>query len=588
VASLAVLLAAGIPAVISWLPDPPDNAGGGSDAAYNAATEGLLNKSETRGNTLKFVGSDADSWDPQRSYRGYVWNFARYYTRQLVTYAAEPGAEGTELTPDLATGRAKISNGRKTYTYTLRRGIAWEDGSPITAQDIKYGIERIWAQDVVSGGPTYLREALDPDHTYEGPYKDESADKLGLKAIETRGTRTIIFKLPKPNAEFEQLLAMPAASPVKKTEDTRAKYGLDPFSSGPYTFRSYAPNNSLELVRNKHWKKPSDPIRSALPDKITVTFSPNQEANEKALTTGKYDLMLGGRGLSSQAKANALHSSDFKKNLDNPLTGTVRYAAFPQTVAPMNDLHCRMAVFYAADRQSLQTALGGPTAGDIAANMLPKYLKGSDPTYDPYGVLKNGGRPDVGKARAALKKCGRPNGFTTKLAVRNTVPDVQAAASLAESLKRAGIRAEVDQIDREDVPGIMASRNAVEKAGYGIVLGNWKADFPTAQAFWQSLVDSRFILSSGNYNVTEVDDPAIDKALDEAVGSTGSAGASGVTPEKAGTFYAQINQAVAEGAYYLPILYEKAVTWRSPRLTNVYTSDAYGDYDFASLGVKDT
>ncbi|MFG2888633.1 ABC transporter substrate-binding protein [Streptomyces sp. NPDC048248] len=585
VASLAVLLAAGIPAVISWLPDGPDNPGGGPEAAYNAAIKNVVNTSTAEGNTLNFVGSDADSWDPQRSYYGFVWNFARYYTRQLVTYAPKPAAAGTELKPDLATTRAKISNGRKTYTYTLRKGIAWEDGSPITAQDIKYGIERIWAQDVVSGGPTYLREALDPDRTYEGPYKDESADKLGLKAIETPDRRTIKFHLPKPNDEFEQLLAMPAASPVKQKADTKTKYGLDPFSSGPYTFHSYSPNESLELVRNKHWKKPSDTIRSALPDKITVTFSPNQEANEKALTTGKYDLMLGGRGLSAQAKAKALQSSDLKKNLDNPLTGSVRYAAFPQTVAPMNDLSCRMAVFYAADRRSLQTALGGPTAGDIAPTMLPQYLKGSDLTYDPYGVRRNDGRPDLGMARTALKKCGRRNGFTTKMAVRNTVPEVEAATSLAASLKRVGIKAEIDRIDREDLPEATAPLS-VKKAGYGIVLGNWKADFPTAQAFWRPLVDSRFILSSGNYNVTEVDAPAIDKALDEAIGSTGSAGASGVDPDKAGTFYDRINRAVAEGAYYLPLLHEKVVNWRSPRLTNVYTSDAYGDYDFASLGVK--
>ncbi len=586
VASLAVLLAAGIPAVISWLPDPPDDAGGPSPAKYNDAIRNVVSESTARGNTLNFVGSDADSWDPQRSYRGYAWNFARYYTRQLVTYAPKPGAEGTALTPDLATGRAKISDGGKTYTYTLRKGIAWEDGSPITAQDIKYGIERIWAQDVVSGGPTYLQEALDPHQTYKGPYKDKSADKLGLKAIETRGTRTIVFKLPEPNAEFEQLLAMPAASPVKRAKDTRAKYGLDPFSSGPYTFHSYAPNNSLELVRNKHWEKSTDRIRNALPDKIKVTFSPNQEANEKALTTGKFDLMLGGRGLSRPAQANAFQSSDLKRNLDTPLTGTVRYAAFPQKVAPMNDLHCRMAVFYAADRQSLQTALGGPTAGDVTADMLPRYLKGSDAEYDPYGVRKNGGRPDVDKARAALKKCGRPNGFTTNMAVRNTAPEVEAAESLADSLKRAGIRAEIHRIDREDVPNILASPLAVRKAAYGIVLGSWKADFPTAQAFWKSLVDSRFISLKGNYNVTEVDDPAIDKALDKAVDSTGPAGAPGVDPDKAGTYYEQINRAVAEGAYYLPFLQERMVNWRSPRLTNVYVSEAYGDYDFARLGVS--
>ncbi|MFH8570344.1 ABC transporter substrate-binding protein [Streptomyces sp. NPDC017993] len=587
VASLAVLLAAGIPAIISWLPDGPGGPGGGSKASYNAATKDVVNKSEITGDTLKFIGQDADSWDPQRSYYGYVWNFARYYTRQLVTYTAKPAAAGTKLTPDLATSRAKISNGRKTYTYTLRKGVTWEDGSPITSQDIKYGIERLWAQEVIPGGPTHLREALDPNHTYEGPYKDKSADKLGLKAIKTPDRTTIQFHLPKPNAEFEQLLAMPAASPVKRVKDTKTKYGLDPFSSGPYAFRSYAPNKSLQLVRNSHWKRPSDPIRKALPDTITVDFYTNETAGEAALTAGKYDLMLGGQGLNRQTQTKALQSADHKKNLDNPLTGGVRYVAFPRTVAPMDNVHCRRAVFYAADHNALQTTLGGPTAGDVAPNMLPPHLKGSDATYDPYGVRQNSGRPDVRKAQDELKACGRRNGFSTKIAVRNTAPEeVDAATSLQESLKKAGIRTEIDQFDGENATTVTGSPNVVKKSGYGIVLGRWSADFPTAQTFWQPLVGSKFILPSGNYNVTQVNDRAIDKALDEAVGSDGSAGTTGVDPEKAGTFYEQVNHAVAKGAYYLPLLYDRNVTWRSPRLANVYTSDAYGDYDFASLGVK--
>ncbi len=96
-----------------------------------------------------------------------MWNFARYYSRQLVTTKAEPGKAGAELTPDLATGLAKVSDGGKTYTYTLRDGITWEDGKPITSKDVKYGIERVWAQDVLSGGPTYLKDVLDPDAKYQ-------------------------------------------------------------------------------------------------------------------------------------------------------------------------------------------------------------------------------------------------------------------------------------------------------------------------------------------------------------------------------------------------------------------------------------
>ncbi|MGW9034844.1 ABC transporter substrate-binding protein, partial [Streptomyces sp. NPDC055721] len=212
-------------------------------SGFNAAVNKVANASDKKGGELKFIGSqEADSWDPQRGYYGFVWDFARYYTRQLVTFKAEPGAASTELVSDLATDTGKVSADGLTYTFTLKDGIAWEDGKPITSKDIKYGIERIWAQDVISGGPIYLQQVLDPKGEYKGPYKDTSADKLGLKAIETPDDKTIIFKLPVANGDFLQMLAMPAASPVRQDKDTKAKYGLKPFSSGPYKWQSYTPN----------------------------------------------------------------------------------------------------------------------------------------------------------------------------------------------------------------------------------------------------------------------------------------------------------------------------------------------------------
>ncbi|CAM5325970.1 hypothetical protein SALBM135S_06617 [Streptomyces alboniger] len=180
---------------------------------------------------------DLDSADPQRAYYGMSWDFMRFYTRQLVTYDTKPGKAGTKLVPDLATSTAKISDDGKTYTYKLRDGLTWEDGSKLTSKDIKYGIERVWATDTITGGPGYIKQTLDPKGKYKGPYKDSS--KEGLDAIETPDDQTIIFKLPKRNGDFEQFLAMPTGSPVKAEKDTKAKYTQRPFSAGPYKFQTY-------------------------------------------------------------------------------------------------------------------------------------------------------------------------------------------------------------------------------------------------------------------------------------------------------------------------------------------------------------
>ena len=550
----------------------------GFDAANNKVAQASMAK---KGGTLKFGGAqDADSWDTTRGYYGMMWNFARYYSRQLVTNKTEPGKAGAELTPDLATGLAKVTDDGKTYTYTLRDGITWEDGKPITSKDVKYGIERVWAQDVLSGGPTYLKDFLDPDGKYEGPYKDKSADHLGLKAIDTPDDKTIVFHLPKANSDFEEVLALISASPVRQDKDTKAQYQLHPFSSGPYKFQSYSPGKELTLVRNDQWKQASDPVRKAYPDKITITFFSDANQLDQRLLSGDLDLDLNQTGMSPQGRTTAL--KQHKANLDNPVSGYIRYAVFPQSVAPFNNIECRKAVIYGADHVSLQTARGGPVAGgDIGTNMLPPSVPGAEgQKYDPYelaGANKNG---NAEKAKEALKACGQPNGFKTTIAVRNNKPvEVATAQSLQASLKKIGIDAQIDQYDGSQTSGIIGSPSNVKKKGYGIIIMGWGPDFPSVQGFGLPLWDSKYIQQSGNNNYALINDKTIDGLFDSYVTTLDDAG-----KEKTAT---EINHKVMEGAYYLPFVFEKFINWRSDNLANVYTTDAYsGQYDFVNLGLK--
>ncbi|MFB6844269.1 ABC transporter substrate-binding protein [Streptomyces sp. NPDC056373] len=550
----------------------------GFDAANNKIAQASLAK---KGGTLKFAGAqDADSWDTTRGYYGFMWNFSRYYSRQLVTSKTEPGKAGTELTPDLASGLAKISDDGKTYQYTLRDGVTWEDGKPITSKDVKYGIERVWAQDVLSGGPVYLKDVLDPKGEYQGPYKDKSADKLGLKAIETPDDRTIVFKLPKANSDFEEMLALTSASPVRQDQDTKSKYGLHPFSSGPYKFQSYNPGKDLTLVRNTQWKQASDPIRKAYPDKITIKFFSNANDMDARLIAGDYDLDINQTGMSPQGRTTAL--KQHKGNLDNPVSGYIRYAVFPQSVKPFDNIECRKAVIYGADHVSLQTARGGPVAGgDIGTNMLPPAVPGAEgQKYDPYELAGANKKGNAAKAKEALKACGKPNGFKTTIAVRNNKPsEVATAESLQASLKKVGITADIDQYDGSQSSGIIGSPSNVKKKGYGIIIMGWGPDFPSVQGYGLPLWDSSYILESGNNNFALIKDKAIDGLFDDYVTTLDDAGKTKIATE--------INHKVMEGGYYLPFVFEKFINWRSSRLANVYTTDAYsGMYDFVNLGLK--
>ncbi|WP_168711378.1 ABC transporter substrate-binding protein [Streptomyces sp. RKND-216] len=553
-----------------------DEGGGSEGAGRNAGVGKVANASDAKGGTLKFIGTqDADSWDTTRGYYGFAWNFMRYYTRQLVTPAAAPGEKGLELKPDLAKGLAEVSDDGKTYTYTLKDDVKWQDGKPVTSMDVKYGIERQWAQGVLPGGPVYIKQTMDPDGEFEGPYKD----KDGFAGIETPDDKTIVFNLPKANSDFEEMLAMPSASPVREDKDTRSKYGQNPFSNGPYKFESYEPNKSIVLVRNTEWERASDTVRKALPDKITVDLITNANEMDKRLIAGNYDLDLNGTGLSPAGRANALQ--DHEANVDNPTMGYIRYAVFPQHVKPFDNIHCRKAAIYGADHKSIQTARGGPIAGgDIGTNMLPPMVPGSDKDFDMYGLAKNDGAANVKMAKEELKKCGKPNGFKTKIAVRNNKPvEVDSAEALQASLAEVGIEASISQYDGAQTSGIIGNPDVVKNKGYGIIIMGWGPDFNTVQGYGMPLWHSDYILDNGNNNFAMIDDPEIDQAFQDFIDSQDDAEKTKIAES--------INTKVMEGAYYLPFTFEKILTWRSDRATNVYSTYAYsGQYDFSSVGVK--
>ena len=277
---------------------------------------------------------------------------------------------------------------------------------------------------------------------------------------------------------------MPSASPVRAGQGHQSKYGQHPFSDGPYKFKSYTPNKSLVLVRNKAWKRSSDTVRKALPDKITVTLITQRDDMDKRLINGDYDVDLNATGLGAAGRRSALQQH--KGNVDNPHTGFIRYASFPQTVKPFDNIHCRKAVIYGADHKSLQTARGGPEAGgDIGTNMLPPVVPGSDKSYDPYSLTKNDGAANVKKAKAELKACGKPNGFNTT----HRGPQQQAgrgrhrrvAAGLAEEGRHQRPRSTSTTARRP--PASSAARRTSTSKGYGIIIMGWGPDFPTVQGY---------------------------------------------------------------------------------------------------------
>ncbi len=558
--------------------DGGDDKDSGGSAKANAAVEGVVNASDKKGGTLVYEASDTpDSLDPGNTYYGFVFNLSRIYARSLTTFPPGAGQEGTKVVPDLAESLGTPSNDGKTWTYKIRKGLKFSDGTEITSADVKYAIERSnFSREVHSHGPSYLREYLiDNEGGYKGPYKDK--DEEGLKSIEVPDDQTIVFNLKQPFADFDYLLASPQSAPVPRDKDTGADYVKNIVSSGSYKFESYEPDKQAVLVRNEHWDPKTDPMRKQLPDKIVVKFKVNQETIDQNLIAGNTHVDLVGNGVASQTQSKLLAGKQ-DPNTDNAQGSRLVYMAINMKVAPFDKLECRQAVQYAIDKVSAQTAVGGPIRGDIASTVLPPDVPGYQ-DFDLYETPDDKG--DVKKAKELLKECGQPNGFTTNITARNDRQgEVDMATAIQASLKKVGIKVNIQQYpagkyftDYAGVPKFTEDKNI------GLMMMQWGADWPTGFGFLTQIVHGKMIGDSGNDNLSQLDNKEINKLLDDAIADTDES-----AREKA---YAEVDRKTMEEAAIVPLTYFKVLHYRSEKLTNVVSNPTWsGQYDYLNLGLK--
>ncbi|MCZ2839676.1 ABC transporter substrate-binding protein [Modestobacter sp. VKM Ac-2985] len=536
----------------------------------DSGVDGVRAPSEEAGGTLRLVTGEIDSLDPQRSYMPSVWNLMRLYTRTLVTYSAEPGSTD-ELVPDLATDLGTSTDGGRTWTYTLREGVRFESGRPITSRDVEYGIERSFASDVVVGGPTYVVDLLDdPADPYAGPYQDESADRPGLASIETPDDRTIVFRLTTPAPDFPFVMALPSSSPVPVESDTGGDYGARPVSSGPYLITSADPVAGIVLSRNPEWDPATDDVRTALPDQVVVRTGLSSVARDQALLAGSADLDLSGTGV-QQATTSRLEDEELAARIDDVTTGTVRLLALPTTVAPMDNASCRAAVVAAVDRSAVQQALSGAGNAVRTSVLWPRAVGGAPEESDPHA--------DPAAARAALAACGQPDGFSTVLAVPDVPSSVEVAETIAADLAEVQIDVEVRPLDPATYYATdVGNPEAVTAAGYGMVLATWTADFPTSASFLLPLVDGRSIRRVGNTNYAHLDDPTVNGLVDAARAAN--------EPAAAADAWRQVGYAVQETSAYVPLVENRVQLLAGQRLRNGVVMQPYGGYDVATAGVR--
>lgn len=558
---------------------PTPGGGDNSTPAFNAGVGKSFNPSDTKGGTLKMANdADFDSLDPGDTYYGYSWNFIRNYGRALVAFKSAPGEQSNELVPDLAEKLGESSDNAKTWTYKIRQGIKFEDGTPVTSKHVKYAVARGLDKDVFPNGPTYYNDFLDLQG-YAGPYKDKDPTMANFKAIETPDDQTIVFKLKTSFAGFDYLAMLPTTMPVMPEKDTGTKYKEKVLATGPYKFESNELGKRFVLTRNENYDPATDPAtgRKALPEKIEVDLNVNADDIDQRLQSGALDVAISGVGVQAATASKIANNPDLKKFADSALQARHWFTALNNDVAPLDNIACRKAILYAADKQGYQRAYGGENGGDIATNMMPTMIPG----FKEIDLYNTRSKPsgDVDKAKEELQKCGQPNGFSTNISYRAERPREKATAeALQQSLDKVGIKTELKAFPQGDYGKLYAGKVDFAKSNnLGLRVYGWGADWNDGFGFLSQIVDSRVIRPAGNTNFN-VKDPEVDALIDKALATTDKG-----EREK---IWGDIDQKVMEGAYYLPGVWAKQLVYRPERLTNVFISDAFNMYDYTTLGVQ--
>ncbi|QNS08030.1 ABC transporter substrate-binding protein [Streptomyces xanthii] len=528
-----------------------------------------------KGGTLTVLNSSPqEDFDPARLYTSGGGNIPSLVFRTLTTRNREDGAAGAKVVPDLATDLGTPSKNATVWTYTLKKGLKYEDGSPITSADIKYGIERSFAAEL-SGGAPYLRDWLIGGADYEGPYKD----KKGLDSIETPDERTIVFHLNKPEGEFPFLATQTQTTPVPQKKDKGTKYEQHPLSSGPYkVVKNEGDGERLVLARNTHWSAATDEERKAYPDRIDVRsgldsavinqrLSASRGADAAAVTT---DTNLGPAEL-----AKVSGDKDLAARVGTGHFGYTNYIAFNPKVKPFDNPKVRQAISYAVDRSSVVNAAGGSSLAEAATTFLPNQKSFGYTPYDHFPAGKNG---NAAKAKELLKEAGYAKGLTVTLTHSNakdfaTSPEI--ATALQEALKKAGITVRLQGLEDNDYSETVHS----VKSEPGFFLSGWGADWPSGGPFFAPIFDGRQIVKSGyNFNSAQLDDSSVNKEID-AINKLTDLGA-------AAQRWGALDKKVGEQALTVPLFHPVYKRLYGESVKNIVISDWTGVLDVSQVAVK--
>jgi peptide/nickel transport system substrate-binding protein len=504
------------------------------------------------GGTLILLAKAAPSGspDPQIDYTLQEWQLLIDTHDGLLAFRRVGGKAGTDLVPDLATSIPKPQDGGKTYTFTLRKGIKYSDGTTLKATDVTRTFERMFAVHGPTAG-TFYKVIVGADACLKKP----ATCNLSKSVVANNAKGTVTFHLTNPDSEFFDKLAVPFAFILPPSTPMKEVH-IPPAGTGSYMWSEYNPNKEMKLVRNPHFKEWSAAAQpKGNPDVIVEKFGLTVEAEVTQVENGQADWVFDQVPSDRLPELSTKYASQVHVN---PLTA-VNYFAFNVRVPPFNNVKARQAVNLATDRNALVKIYGGPKLAVPTCQVLPPNFPGYKP-YCPY--TKNPGTkwsaPDMAKAQALVKASGT-KGMTVKVTTQTTEVEKGYGLYFVGLLNKLGYKAKLQALSPDiEYPYCQNSKNKVQ-----FCWSTWYQDYPAASDFINILLGCGSYVPNSNAspNISEFCQKGIQSKIDEALKT-------GVTnPDAANELWARIDHQLVDQAPWLSMFNPKYLDFVSKRVT---------------------
>lgn len=375
----------------------------------------------------------------------------------------KPASDGSYI-PAVASAYEETEGG-KVYTFTLRKGVKFHDGSTVTAADVKFSIEK--CADASAGEPLV-------------------AAYSAIESIETPDEDTIVITLKEANTEFLAYMTTAILPAANQSPDT------NPIGTGPYKYVSRSPQENFVVERfEDYWGTPANI------EHVTFKICPNADSLVMDLEGGSIDMF---------ARVTATQAAELSDRFA-VLEGTmnlVQALYLNNAEKPFDDERVRQALCYAIDPDEIMLMVSDGKGTELGSSMFPAfgkyYMEELNDTYNQ----------DLEKAKALLAEAGYPNGFSFTITVpSNYQPHIDTAQVLVEEFKAVGVNAQIKLIEWDSWLSDVYQGRKFQSTVVGVDASNLTA----------SALLERFASDSGK-NFINYSNAAYDAALEKAVSST--------------------------------------------------------------------